>query len=159
MPMDISSLRYENGSPGAGTLNTSRVVKDGVNAVEITRDHWVLTNTILGLNKTLFVSGVVGTGGVIMRSGDGGNTFTRVHSSAKPLHGIAMNGSEVFAVGDTATVVRGSMNGGAFQVEALSGETADLRALYLNSEVVVVVGKADLVATYVLAEGGTRDCV
>lgn len=137
----LITARYENGSLGAGTLNTSRVVKDGVNAVEITGITGVLTNTILGLNKTLFVSGVVGTGGVIMRSGDGGNTFTRVHSSAKPLRGIAMSGSEVFAVGDTATVVRGSMNGGAFQVEALSGETADLRAVFLNSEVVIVVGK------------------
>jgi photosystem II stability/assembly factor-like uncharacterized protein len=137
----LITARYESGSLSAGTLNTSRVVKDGVNSVEITGITGMLTTTFLGLNKTLFVSGVVGTGGVIMRSTDGGNTFTRVHLSTKPLRAIAMSGNEIFAVGDAATVVHGSANGGLFQVEALSGETADLRAVYVNSEVVVVVGK------------------
>ena len=117
------ALDWDDEVAMAAPFHREWAARNAALAVEITGITGVLTNTILGLNKTLFVSGVVGTGGVIMRSGDGGNTFTRVHSSAKPLRGIAMSGSEVFAVGDTATVVRGSMNGGAFQVEALSGDT------------------------------------
>lgn len=133
----LAMLRYESGT--LKSTDTSRTIMDMGTPVTITGITGVVS--WFGASKTLVVVGYAGTSGLILSSTDGGTTFRRVFQTSRPLRGVTLTpDGSIFAVGDAATVVRGSLNGGAFLPEVLTGESADLRAVFATREVVVAVG-------------------
>lgn len=77
--------------------------------------YWIPNRQLLGISFANLFPGdgiAVGRYGVIMKTGNGGDTWTQETKTAANLHGFAAQGDKAWACGSMGTVVRYSFNSG-----------------------------------------------
>lgn len=120
---DTSRLVRMTWSKGSCTAWSENKAYDSVSKKELTlRGLWGLSDRVLI---------AVGSSGTILRTSDGGDTWSEVRAGSAELNAVAgsENGKELFAVGNGGLILRSTNNGTSWLQEPIPGLTQNLLAV------------------------------